>query len=328
VKSSQIIRILELGIYIIVLLISEISIIPKSFGQGIEYDVDRIGGDFTNFELSRARPELCQAACEKHGKCKAWTYVKPGIQGPNARCWLKSIVPKPISSRCCISGVKTTISNSQTFSNPTIKGYRLDWCLNWATQCGEPAANAWCRTQGYKHAVRWDISSDVGASSPTYVIGDRRVCNESFCDGFSMIECALTGGPGIGVTEPQETASPQSSGTAQRTILPDGTVEIRYPDGTIKQLSTGGVTIISPNGQKKKYQFLQVQPDTPPSLPGDEMTVTWLEAHNNSLLDIIRSLVSNSQTAIDNYIQYEGTSSNLYEKINKRTQTIDYLLSP
>ena len=128
--------------------------------------------------------------------------------------------------------------------------------------------------------------------------------------------------------EPQETASPQSSGISQRTILPDGTVEIRYPDGTIKRLSKGGITIISPNGQTKKYQFYQVQPDTPPSLPSDAQTFTWLEAHNENLLVIIRSLVSNDQTAIDNYLQYEGTSSNLYEKINKRTQTIDYLLSP
>ena len=128
--------------------------------------------------------------------------------------------------------------------------------------------------------------------------------------------------------EPQETASPQSSGISQRTILPDGTVEIRYPDGTIKRLSKSGITIISPNGQTKKYQFYQVQPDTPPSLPSDAQTFTWLEAHNENLLVIIRSLVSNDQTAIDNYLQYEGTSSNLYEKINKRTQTIDYLLSP
>lgn len=128
--------------------------------------------------------------------------------------------------------------------------------------------------------------------------------------------------------EPQETASPQSSGISQRTILPDGTVEIRYPDGTIKRLSKSSTTIISPNGQTRKYQYYQVQPDTPPSLPSDAQTFTWLEAHNENLLVIIRSLVSNDQTAIDNYLQYEGTSSNLYEKINKRTQTIDYLLSP
>lgn len=142
-----------------------------------------------------------------------------------------------------------------------------------------------------------------------------------------MIECAgvaMQKGSGIDITKPQETASPQSSCISQRTILPDGTVEIRYPDGTIKQLSKGGATIISPNGQIKKY-YHQVQP---PSLPSDQQTVTWLEGLNEDLLGIIRSLVSNDQTALDNYLQYEGAGSNLYEKIDKRTQTIDYLLSP
>ena len=28
---------------------------------------------------------------------------------------------------------------SKTFNNPTIGGYRLDWCLHWGTQCGKPA---------------------------------------------------------------------------------------------------------------------------------------------------------------------------------------------
>ena len=73
---------------------------------GMEYDVDRLGGDFTNFDLSETRPEICQGACARDSRCVAWTYVKPGVQGPYARCWLKSIVPNPISNSCCVSGVK------------------------------------------------------------------------------------------------------------------------------------------------------------------------------------------------------------------------------
>ena len=246
-KSMHIIRILEIGLYIGALLILGVADVPQSSGQGMEFDTDRRGSDFRDFDLPLALPELCQTICSTDINCKAWTYVKPGYQGRRARCWLKNSVPNPSHDICCISGVKTT-----------------------GTEGGQATTNI----------------------------------------------------------EPQETASPQSSGISQRTILPDGTVEIRYPDGTIKRLSKGGITIISPNGQTKKYQFYQVQPDTPPSLPSDAQTFTWLEAHNENLLVIIRSLVSNDQTAIDNYLQYEGTSSNLYEKINKRTQTIDYLLSP
>jgi len=35
--------------------------------------------------------------------------VKPHIQGPNARCWLKHVVPTPITASCCHSGVINVI---------------------------------------------------------------------------------------------------------------------------------------------------------------------------------------------------------------------------
>jgi hypothetical protein len=75
---------------------------------GMEYNVDRLGGDFTSFDLTDARPEVCQNACAGDGRCVAWTYVKPGVQGPYARCWLKSVVPNPVANTCCVSGVKAT----------------------------------------------------------------------------------------------------------------------------------------------------------------------------------------------------------------------------
>ena len=74
----------------------------------------------------------------------------------------------------------------QTFSNPMIQGYRLDRCLKWGQQCGEPAATAWCQTQGFERATEWNIAQNV---PPTYVLGDRQVCNQQNCDGFSRITC-------------------------------------------------------------------------------------------------------------------------------------------
>jgi hypothetical protein len=35
--------------------------------------------------------------------------VQPGVQGPNARCWLKNSVPPPVASNCCVSGVTTIV---------------------------------------------------------------------------------------------------------------------------------------------------------------------------------------------------------------------------
>ena len=73
----------------------------------MEWDTDRMGLDYSNFDLPEANPALCRDACARDPKCKAWTYVKPNtIQGPKPRCWLKYAVPKPSHSTCCVSGVK------------------------------------------------------------------------------------------------------------------------------------------------------------------------------------------------------------------------------
>jgi 1-phosphatidylinositol phosphodiesterase len=79
---------------------------PPGPPAGLELNVDRPGYDFQNFDLSQPRPELCREACLREGQCRAFTYVNPGFQGPNARCWLKMSVPQATPSNCCISGVK------------------------------------------------------------------------------------------------------------------------------------------------------------------------------------------------------------------------------
>ena len=72
-----------------------------------DFDTDRPGSDYRDFDLQKPEFELCELACREDPTCKAWSYVKPGIQGSNARCWLKSGVPQAIVSSCCISGAKT-----------------------------------------------------------------------------------------------------------------------------------------------------------------------------------------------------------------------------
>jgi len=70
-----------------------------------EFNWDRPGFDYRNFDLQSERPVVCQWQCQKDSRCRAWTYVRPGIQGPNPRCWLKHRVPNPVRSNCCTSGI-------------------------------------------------------------------------------------------------------------------------------------------------------------------------------------------------------------------------------
>jgi len=74
--------------------------------SGFEFNVDRPGSDFANFDLPQPRPELCREACLRDGRCAAFTYVNPGVQGPSARCWLKNPVPAARPSNCCVSGLR------------------------------------------------------------------------------------------------------------------------------------------------------------------------------------------------------------------------------
>ena len=72
----------------------------------MEVGVNRNGNDIQNMDLPAPDPALCSAECDKNPQCVAWTYVKPGIQGPNARCWLKNPVPEAHPDDCCTSGVR------------------------------------------------------------------------------------------------------------------------------------------------------------------------------------------------------------------------------
>jgi len=73
--------------------------------EAMESNIDRPGMNYKNFNLSSPDPKPCQNSCIQDKACKAWTYVKPGAQGQDARCWLKSGVPSAVKNTCCISGV-------------------------------------------------------------------------------------------------------------------------------------------------------------------------------------------------------------------------------
>lgn len=230
---------------------------------GLEYNIDRMGSDYRNFWLQYPDPNQCQAACSRENQCQAWTYVKPGVQGPQARCWLKNRVPRASSSGCCVSGVKTGGSETlyvyvtynsrpatigvanayyqepgwqrlrgpynshpsawreacrlhfqpgynapdivagrincatlgvsgggggtRTFNNPMVGNVPLDICLRWASSCGKPAADAFCRQNGFSRSINHQVRAD---SPPTRVIGTGQVCNQSFCDRISQVVCA------------------------------------------------------------------------------------------------------------------------------------------
>ena len=73
----------------------------------VEQNVDRYGGDYRVVVMGTGETyQACQALCAGDAQCKAWTYVRAGIEQATPSCRLKVTVPFAERSPCCVSGVE------------------------------------------------------------------------------------------------------------------------------------------------------------------------------------------------------------------------------
>ncbi len=99
-------------VWVVLLAVASVSFSAEDGGGreqravSVEYDIDRPGSDYASFDVQDNNPQVCRVRCANDGKCAAYTFVRPGIQGRFARCYLKNAVPQRRADRCCISGVK------------------------------------------------------------------------------------------------------------------------------------------------------------------------------------------------------------------------------
>jgi hypothetical protein len=63
---------------------------------------------------------------------------------------------------------------------------RLDWCREWGSACGKPAADAYCHMLGHAGSGQIQIRNNVGK---TAIISSKAICSDPTCDGFRLIEC-------------------------------------------------------------------------------------------------------------------------------------------
>lgn len=81
------------------------------------------------------------------------------------------------------------VASSQTFAAPRVGAHRLDLCRVWASECGLPAADQFCRDRGFWRAESYSPDWNIGATRPTVTIGAGQICDRGFCDGFSRVAC-------------------------------------------------------------------------------------------------------------------------------------------
>ena len=85
--------------------------------------------------------------------------------------------------------IEPVAAQDKTYNQPRYRDTRLDWCLNWGTDCGKPAALAFCNRRRYADVVVFRAEK-VGGSEPTRLIGSNQVCSgHDFCTAFAYITC-------------------------------------------------------------------------------------------------------------------------------------------
>ena len=126
---------------------------------------DLPGHDYSRFPAPTAG--TCRRSCGGDERCQAYTWVKPGFQGPQAICYLKSIEPKIVKNPCCDSGPRRFIAPrdmvledkinrpGSDFQNFATQGGSRDW-----EQCRQACTdNDICRSWSY---VRKGVQGPAG----------------------------------------------------------------------------------------------------------------------------------------------------------------------
>ncbi len=139
--------------------------------------------------------------------------------------------------------------------------------------------------------------------------------------------------PGPGTLKPVEPTQPAPCPMPEgepvgRAILQDGSIELRYANGSKKHRFQGGWKILCPDGTPVPTMVLfssQIPPTLPPLLP-EGTEAQWLEYHNTQLLGIINTLVDDA-SMVDTYLKTEAADWSVYKRIQTRGETISYLLA-
>ena len=76
-----------------------------------------------------------------------------------------------------------------TYDRPRYFDDRLDWCLTWSANCGQPVAQEFCLRRRFYNAQSFDAEK-VGRSARTRLIGSGQTCDGDFCTGFLQITCS------------------------------------------------------------------------------------------------------------------------------------------
>jgi hypothetical protein len=108
-----------------------------------------------------------------HPQCKGWRCN--GFKTIRCAGTIKHKPPKPYHYQL------------RRYVYPRYNHYRVDWCYDGKTRCGQRVAYSFCRRMGYMQARSYIIQKHVKA---TQAIGNQKLCFGNECNGFAEINCS------------------------------------------------------------------------------------------------------------------------------------------
>lgn len=112
--------------------------------QMLEPDTERPGATYMRGVIGMAGPEACWQLCAREKNCKAWTWQRPGIAGPQAVCQLKAAVMPGQKSPCCVSGLSNRLEQKieLAFARPrTVSTTMTPKSVRPVVSAGKPGRN-------------------------------------------------------------------------------------------------------------------------------------------------------------------------------------------
>lgn len=82
--------------------------------------------------------------------------------------------------------VARDMTKQAAFDAPQIDGVALDVCREWGANCNKPAADLFCRQQGFFESGELRIEND---KPPTRIITTKALCEHAGCDRIAWIHC-------------------------------------------------------------------------------------------------------------------------------------------
>lgn len=87
----------------------------------------------------------------------------------------------------CLLSSTAASATARSFFTPAVDGQRIAFCVQSGEECGKPAADVWCRSQGFAEALLFQ-RDDAGEDKLLYA-DTGELCAKENCISFRQIKC-------------------------------------------------------------------------------------------------------------------------------------------